>query len=83
MIYGTAGIAGTNGYIDIPMIPISLSDNMVGWTVGAGLEHAYDDNWIDRAEYRYADYGDFKVLGTSTETDVTEHTFRLGVSYKF
>lgn len=83
MFFGTAGVAGTNGYIDVLGTPLKIEDSMVGWTVGAGVEHAFTDNWLVRAEYRYADYGDFEPLGLPTGIDVTEHSFRLGVSYKF
>lgn len=83
LIYGTAGVAGTNGYIEIPLAPLKVDDHMVGWTVGVGVEHAFTDNWTARAEYRYSDYGEFKPLGIATDIDVTEHTFRVGVSYKF
>lgn len=83
MIFGTAGIAGTNAYIDVIGTPIKIEDSMVGWTVGVGAEHAFTDNWLVRAEYRYTDYGEFKPLGLATGVDVTEHTVRVGVSYKF
>lgn len=83
LIFGTAGVAGTNAYIDVLGAPIKIEDSMVGWTIGAGVEHAFTDQWLVRAEYRYADYGDFEPLGLPTEIDVTEHSFRLGVSYKF
>jgi outer membrane immunogenic protein len=83
LLYGTAGLAVTNAYIDIPVIPISINDRMVGWTVGAGVEHAFTDRWSARLEYRYSDYGEFEVLGIGTGIDVTEHTVRVGVSFKF
>lgn len=83
LIYGTAGVAGTNAYIDPVVGPGKLDDSMVGWTLGAGVEHAFTDNWLVRAEYRYSDYGEFEPLGVATGIDVTEHTFRIGVSYKF
>lgn len=83
LIYGTAGIAGTNAYVDVIGSPIKIEDSMVGWTLGAGVEHAFTDNWLVRAEYRYSDYGEFELLGVGTGVDVTEHAFKVGVSYKF
>lgn len=83
LLYGTAGVAGTNAYIDIPALPLKIEDSMVGWTLGAGVEHAFTDNWLVRAEYRYSDYGEFEFLGIGTGVDVTEHTFKVGISYKF
>ena len=83
LIYGTAGLAVTNAYIDVPSAPFSLDDTLVGWTVGAGIEHAFTDNWSARLEYRYSDFGEFKPDGIATGVDVTEHTLRVGISYKF
>lgn len=83
LIYGTAGLAGTNAYVDVIGSPIKIEDSMLGWTLGAGVEHAFTDNWLVRAEYRYSDYGEFEFLGIGTGVDVTEHAFKVGISYKF
>src|SRR5690606_32456425 len=40
----------------------SQSDTTVGWTVGAGAEYAFDQNWSLKAEYLYTD------IGTNTVT---------------
>ena len=66
-----------------------FSDVKFGWTVGAGVEYAINHNWSARAEYRYSDFG--KVTNIPTEVwedyrdthEVTTHTVRLGVSYRF
>jgi outer membrane immunogenic protein len=42
---------------------ITDSTTKLGWTVGAGIETMLSQNWIVRAEYRYADFG------TITNTD--------------
>lgn len=83
MFFGTAGMAGTNAFIAIPLIPIKIEDRMMGWTVGAGIEHAFTQNWLVRGEYRYSNYGEFKPLGFATGINLTEHTLRAGISYKF
>ena len=61
------------------------SDTSVGWTVGVGLEYAFTDNFIGRAEYRYTDFGTFDgtVQGFSSETDLTTNDVRFGIAYKF
>jgi outer membrane immunogenic protein len=64
------------------------SDSHVGWTVGAGIEHAFTDRWIARAEYRYSDFGsqDLSVaagLPTETSVDLQTQDIRVGLSYKF
>lgn len=63
----------------------SDDDTSVGWTLGVGLEYAFTDNIIGRAEYRYTDFGDFDfdINGTSASTDLTTNDVRLGIAYKF
>lgn len=62
----------------------SDDDTGVGWTLGVGLEYAFTDNIIGRAEYRYTDFGDFdfSVPGGAT-ADLTTNDVRLGIAYKF
>jgi hemoglobin/transferrin/lactoferrin receptor protein len=65
--------------------PSSLKDTYVGWTLGAGLEHAMTDNLLLRAEFNYSDLGN-KTFDTSAgvhRVDLTSHEWRLGVAYKF
>jgi outer membrane immunogenic protein len=81
MIYGTAGLAITNGFVEGP--GVDESETLTGYTVGAGVEHAFTDMISARLEYRYSDYGneDFGLgLG---DFDVNEHAVRVGVSFKF
>lgn len=60
-----------------------------GWTLGAGVEHAFTDNIIGRVEYRYTDFGGnqtaIRVLapGELYRNDPYFHTVRAGLSYKF
>ena len=69
---------------------ISASHNRVGWTIGAGVEHAFAPNWTARAEYLYANYGSKGLTfnyGGQTETTqgirLETHKFRVGVNYLF
>jgi outer membrane immunogenic protein len=79
------------GQMDIEafdLVPASLGsddDTSVGWTLGVGLEYAFTDNIIGRAEYRYTDFGDFdfSVPGGGATTDLTTNDVRLGIAYKF
>ncbi|BAV46608.1 porin [Mesorhizobium sp. 113-1-2] len=75
---------GSSGAIQIPF----HDETHVGWTVGAGIEHAFTDRWIARAEYRYSDFGskDLSIaagLLTETHVDLQTHDVRVGLSYKF
>lgn len=82
VVYGTGGIAFARGYVD----PVGFSketETFTGWTIGAGLEHAFTDNLVARAEYRYTDFGsqDFGTVGSNF--DLHQHTVRVGLGYKF
>ncbi|HMN71996.1 MAG TPA: porin family protein [Rhodoblastus sp.] len=61
----------------------------VGWTAGAGLEYALNNNWSVKGEYLYADLGSkswvynaglvpVSVAGTSAA-----HELKAGVNYRF
>jgi outer membrane immunogenic protein len=56
-----------------------------GWTVGAGLELAMDENWFGRAEYRYSDFGtaDMNFDVVYPNVSVRSHAVRAGVGYRF
>ena len=66
------------------------SETRVGWTVGAGVEWAFWDNWSVKLEYDYLDFGSRTVafndplLGAdniSVSQRISE--VKLGVNYRF
>jgi len=65
------------------------SENLTGWTVGAGAEYAFAANWILRGEYRYTQYGHQQFVEEPLggpyqfDTKVSTHDLRVGVAYKF
>jgi outer membrane immunogenic protein len=72
------------------LINATGNDTLVGWTVGGGLEYMITPNWTIKAEYMYFDFGDFDVAGIASNglsyiqsMDVTAHTAKIGVNYKF
>jgi outer membrane immunogenic protein len=91
--YITAGVAAakyevrvvsTSGSAETPL----HNETHIGWTVGAGVEHAFTDKWLARVEYRYSDFGsqDLSIaadLPTATHVDLQTHDIRVGLSYKF
>jgi outer membrane immunogenic protein len=92
LYYATAGVAFADvdyNYDDpFPEYDASGSKTFVGYTVGAGVEHAFSSNWTARLEYRFTDFGDEnfkpndKTLGNyNVELDEV-HAVRVGVSYK-
>ncbi len=90
--YITAGVAAAKYEVTViansGSIPIH-DETYLGWTVGAGVEHAFTDKWIARVEYRYTDFGkkDMSVPlfgpGTVSNLDLKSHDLRFGLSYKF
>lgn len=78
------GVGGGGGAIEIPF----HDETHIGWTVGAGVEHAFTDRWIARVEYRYSDFGSQALsiaagLPSATSVDLQTHDVRAGLSYKF
>jgi outer membrane immunogenic protein len=63
----------------------SSDETNTGWTLGVGLEYAFTDNIIGRAEYRYTDFGDFDFDAGAADVsaDLTTNDVRLGIAYKF
>ena len=77
------------------LISGSIDENMTGYTVGGGVEYAATQNFTVKLEYLYTDLGDFDDSTTlvgdpvlpdgtySIDGDVSFHTVKLGVNYKF
>jgi outer membrane immunogenic protein len=64
----------------------SSSTTRTGWTVGGGVEYAYDENWLIRAEIRYSDLGKKSFSFTNSapiKLRFNEVSGTVGVSYKF
>lgn len=87
LIYGTAGLAFADVEADAGGL-VSDSQTHIGWTVGAGAEYAFTDNWTTRLEYRYVDLGDQDYALAppavlDANYDIKVHTVRVGLTYKF
>lgn len=92
MIYATGGWAF--GEVEITKAVAAgaapfatYSDTRNGWTLGAGIEHAFTPNWSARAEYRYTDLGSDNMasaaLNSQDDSTVKFHAIRAGITYKF
>lgn len=68
----------------------------VGWgyQLGAGAEHALDENWIVKAHYTYFDFGSTDINGIGVggpfqgvpyhlSADLVVQMVRMGINYKF
>jgi len=59
-----------------------------GYTVGAGFEYMFAQNWSAKAEYQYYDFGSTRfvtpgVLASFGSFHHDEHTVKLGINYRF
>jgi outer membrane immunogenic protein len=94
MIFATGGVAWGSWdtsyravVFPTPYFTNSVSEH-VGWTVGAGLEYAFPNNWLARVEYRYTDLGTKSYVDSVSESSelgnrVTINDLRVGLAYKF
>lgn len=85
LIYATGGIAFSELDKKDLSLGNSASNDLVGWTVGAGYEHALWGGWRARAEYQYIDFGSTvsALVYEHRADDLTIHSVRGGVSYGF
>jgi len=63
-------------------------DYTAGWTVGAGVEWAFVNNWSAKIEYLYIDFGNGPTVPVSATQNIvsgkmTDNIVRAGVNYKF
>jgi len=102
LIYATGGVAfgGIDYQFDATDGALFVhgkdSDTRVGYTLGAGVEYAFTDNWTAKLEYQYVNFGEYKVTGPvvdgagfATGENITTHatpdfqSVRIGINYKF
>jgi len=94
LLYVTGGAAFVSSETSIPTTGISIGggDTRAGWTVGAGLDYAFTNNWFTGVEYRYSQYQaktfvypipilNLGVVGFRQELSNNQVTARVG--YKF
>jgi outer membrane immunogenic protein len=93
LLYAKAGAAFGNVTLDVTPPGVAVfegKDTRAGWTVGAGAEYAFWNNWSLKAEYNYLDLGTRTITATSptggsilADAQVTQHMIKLGANYKF
>jgi outer membrane immunogenic protein len=59
----------------------ALTQDRVGWTIGAGVDYALTNNLIGRVEYRYTDLGRENLGGFRVTQD--SNAVIVGLLYKF
>jgi len=79
LIYAAGGWTATNVEVDTPVG--DDDDTLHGWTIGAGVDHAFTDNLFGSVEYRYNDYGNGNLAGA--DVDFNQHVVQVGLGVKF
>jgi opacity protein-like surface antigen len=66
--------------------PFTVSDQRLGWTVGAGVEFGLSSNWSVKAEYGYLDFGARTLTDSAGDVfQVKENIsqIKIGVNYRW
>lgn len=84
LLYATGGLAWANYDFKVTA-GNTVSETLVGYQLGAGLEYMIAPQWTMRLEYNYTDFGSARIdqgaVINTYETDL--HTVRAGIAYKF
>ncbi len=88
MIYGTGGWAyGQAKVSTVPGVAINAlasdKNNLSGYALGAGVEHALTNNITVRGEYMYVDLDKKAYFLPNTKVGTDFSVVRLGANYKF
>jgi outer membrane immunogenic protein len=93
LVYGKGGLAlaqDESSLTDIAGNNASTTFMRTGWTAGAGVEYALDQNWSVRLEYDYLGFGshtlDFTtpVVGAvSSNADLNVQEVKAGLNFRF
>ncbi|RAI43307.1 outer membrane protein [Rhodoplanes roseus] len=92
MIYVKGGVAfvDVENTISHPLFVASTSETKATWTVGGGIEWAFDMNWSIKAEYMYIGLDNtqsvYAPIGSGYNWDHDNsgiHTAKIGLNYRF
>lgn len=88
MLYGTGGaVYGKNSSSGvIGGVAFDNSETYWTWTLGAGLEYAFADNWSIKGEYLYIGTPSDVATAygtTAIDGDINTNIVRVGVNYRF
>ena len=93
LFYAKGGVAFTDTNYALTnggaAVAVAGSNNDVGYTVGAGLEYLFANNWSAKVEYQYYNFGSDAqfvaptVFPVGVNLDNAFHTVKLGVNYRF
>lgn len=89
LVFGTGGWAFANiDHTNFGPPVDSFNNDRSGWTLGGGVEYAFQKNWTARVDYRYYDFGTYTRSAPTNgilpySVDNRLQTVTVGLSYKF
>ena len=93
LLYVKGGYAYSNyneslTFAGAPAVFTTNGNHHDGYTVGAGLEYMFAQNWSGKVEYQYYDFGKTNfvtpvVLTAFGSNRNDEHTVKAGINYRF
>lgn len=91
LVYATGGLAVSDvkyRLVDFGTGTATSHDNWrASWTLGAGLEYAFNNNWSTKVEYLYVSTGKHSIgvpaLSYGSKETQGFHVIRAGLNYKF
>ena len=93
LLYVKGGYAYSDysDFLTLNSTPVAFALNSShhdGYTVGAGLEYMFAQNWSAKVEYQFYDFGKINFitpapLFTLGNTRNDEHTVKVGLNYRF
>jgi outer membrane immunogenic protein len=84
LLYATGGLAFGKVKSGIDnTTSFQSSDTNVGWTVGAGIEHSFSNNWSAKIEYLHVDLGWTATSNGFFKSDAEFDVVRAGLNYRF
>jgi len=90
-VKGGYAFADNNERLVVLGAPVAFSldgNHKDGWTVGAGFEYMFAQNWSGKVEYQYYNFGDSRfvtpvALAPFGSFRNDEHTVKAGINYRF
>ena len=87
LVFVAGGVAFADFDFRDPNPPkLVVGATLSGWTIGAGVEHAFTNNFIARVEYLYTDYAKKRYNISPTDwytAHLTTQTLRAAAVWKF
>ena len=92
LVYGKGGLALAQDQSSLTDLAGNMATDSflrTGWTVGAGLEYALDDNWSAKIEYDYLGFGPQSMNFTtplesvSSNASLNVQEIKAGVNFRF